>query len=212
MGFLDAEFARLAELMPVFAANYAKRFMEHVYDNAFATPLGQKLAAMGKSKKYAVEFGLNLLTAFFEGRLAENTKLKKFVKEVGIDVAPEISKRMINGVRDEVLASAGTDEEKELVGILLALEDKELIELLNWLYEKPVSEKTTVLGQLSLMSAEQIVRLMRFSTEDREKFFGILNPKPQPEETGRGVLGLMADDINKLNEKLEESRRKEAGQ
>lgn len=75
MGLLDVKFARLAELLPVFAANYAKRFMERVYDSAFDTPLGQKLAAMGKSKKYAVEFGLNLLTAFFEDRLAENMKL-----------------------------------------------------------------------------------------------------------------------------------------
>ncbi len=211
MGFLDAKFVRLAELLPVFAANYAKRFLEHVYDNAFDTPLGQKLAAMGKSKKYAVEFGLNLLTAFFEDRLAENTKLKKFVKEVGIDVAPEISKRMINGAKEEILAGAATDEEKELAGILLALEDKELIELLNWFYEKPAAEMMAVSGQLSLMSAEQIARLMRFSTEDREKFFGVLDPRSRPKK-GRGALGMMADDINKLNERLEKSHRKETGQ
>ncbi len=209
MGLLDAKFARLAELLPVFAANYAKRFLEHVYDNAFDTPLGQKLAAMGKSKKYAVEFGLNLLTAFFEDRLAENTKLKKFVKEVGIDMAPEISKRMINGAREEVLASAGTAEEREMAQVLLGLEDKELIGLLNWLYEKPAAEKMSVLGQLSLMSVEQIARLMRFSVEDREKFFGVLDPKPQPKEAGQGVLGLMTDDIRKLRQRF---RRKEAGQ
>ena len=203
MGLLDAKFARLAELLPVFAANYAKRFMEHVYDNAFQTPLGRKLVAIGKSKKYAVEFGLNLLTAFFEDRLAENTKLKKFVKEVGIDVAPEISKRMINGAREEVLASAATDEEKELARILLALEDKELIELLNWLYEKPVTEKMSVLGQLSLMSAEQIARLMRFSTEDREKFFGILSPdESKPEEAKQEILKAMTDDVRKLRERF----------
>ncbi len=207
MGLLDTKFARLAELLPVFAANYAKRFMEHVYDNAFDTPIGQKLIAVGESKKYAVEFGLNLLTAFFEDRLAENTKLKKFVKEVGIDVAPEISKRMINGVRDEVLAGAATNEEKELAGILLALEDKELIDLLNWLYEKPVSEKTTVLKQLSLMSVEQVARLMRFSDEDRKKFFGILNPKlqlqePRLQENQQGILSLMADDVRKLRKKF----------
>ena len=203
MGFLDDKFARLAELLPVFAANYAKRFLEHVYDSAFETELGRKLASMGKSKKYAVELGLNLLTAFFEDRLAENTKLQKFVKEVGIDVAPEISKRMINGAasaREEISASAQTDEEKELAEILLALEDKELVELLRWLYEKPAAEKATLLGQLSLMSAEQIARLMYFSAEQREKFFGILNPQPPSQEARQGVLRAMTDDIRKLRE------------
>ena len=185
MGFLDAKFARLAELLPVFAANYAKRFMEHVYDEAFQTSFGQRLAAMGKSRKYTVEFALNLLSAFFEDRLAENTKLAKFVKEVGIDAAPEISKRLINGVKGEILASAKTEEEKELAQILFRLEDKELFEALNWLYEKSASEKAIILSQLSLMSAEQTARLMNFSVEDREKFFGVLNPRPRPKETGR---------------------------
>lgn len=211
MGLLDAKFARLTELLPVFMANYAKRFLERVYDSAFQTELGQRLAAMGKSKKYAVEFGLNLLTAFFEDRLAENSKLQKFLKEVGVDVAPEISKRLVNGVRDEIMASAKTSEEKEIAQVLLGLEDRELINLLGWLYEKPAVEVAEILGRLSLMSAEQIARLMSFSVEDRERFFGVLNPRPRPKRD-RGVLGLMADDINKLNERLEQSRRKETGQ
>lgn len=211
MGLLDVKFARLAELLPVFAANYVKRFMERVYDSAFDTPLGRKLVAVGKSKKYAVEFGLNFLTAFFEERLAENTKLRKLVKEVGIDVAPEISKRMINGAREEISLSAKTAEEREIAQVLLELDDKTLFDLLNWLYEKPLPELRTTLSQLFLMSAEQVARLMRFSAEDREKFFGILNPRPRPKE-GRSIFGMMADDINQLNEKLEKSRRKETGQ
>ncbi len=210
MGLLDARFARLAELLPVFAANYAKRFLEHVYDNAFQTELGRRLSAMGKSRKYAVEFGLNLLTAFFEDRLAENTKLKEFVKEVGVDIGPEISKRMINGVaeaRKEILASAKTVEEGEIAQVLLELEDEELFNLLGWLYEKPAGELAMLLNRLSLMSAEQIARLMRFSVENREKFFGILNPGPRQKEE-RGILGLIADDINGLNERF---RKKETG-
>ena len=147
MGRLDAKFARLVELLPVFAANYAKRFMEHVYDSAFQTELGRKLAAMGKPSKYTVEFGLNLLTAFFEDQLAENTKLRKFVKEVGIDVAPEISKRMINGAREEIKMSAKTAEEKEVAQLLFGLEDNEFIGLFGWLYEKQVLEMMTVFRQ-----------------------------------------------------------------
>ncbi|OHB17761.1 MAG: hypothetical protein A2734_02795 [Parcubacteria group bacterium RIFCSPHIGHO2_01_FULL_40_30] len=203
MGFLDAKFTRLVELLPVFAANYAKRFMEHVYDNVFQTPFGQKLVAMGKSKKYAVEFGLNLLTAFFEDRLAENTKLKKFVKEVGIDVVPEISKRMINGAREEILGSAKTLEEKEIVQILFGLEDKELFGLLGWFYEKSASELMAISSQLSLMSAEQIARLMNFSVEDREKYFGVLNPRSRPKEAKQEILKAMTDDIKGLRQRFQ---------
>lgn len=211
MGVLDAKFEKLAEFLPVVTANYAKRFLERVYDKAFQTQLGRRLADTGKPKKYAVEFGLNLLTAFFEDRLAENTALRKFVKEVGIDVAPEISKRMINGLKHEITASAKTDEEKEMAVILLALEDKDLIELLNWLSEKTTSEKTRVLDHLSLMSAEQTARLMRFSPEDREKFFGILSPGPRPEEAGQKSpepkFGeVLRQDMIKAADRLRETR------
>lgn len=209
MGLLDTKFSRLTKLLPVFAANYAKRFLEHVYDSGFKTPLGQHLASMSKSKKYAVEFALNTLTAFFEDRLTENTKLKKFVKEVGIDIAPEISKRMFNGAREEILANAGTPEEKEAVRILLELQDEELRGLLKWLYDKPVPETAVILDQLSLMSAEQVARLMNFSAEDRERFFGIIDPRTRPKEPKRGVLGMIADDINKLNERLEKKEMKQ---
>lgn len=211
MGFLDARFAYLAELLPVFTANYVKRFMERVYDTAFQTGLGQRLAAMGKPKKYAVEFGLNLLTAFFEDRLAENSKLRKFLKEVGIDVAPEISKRLVNGVRDEILASAKTSEEREIAQVLLGLEDEELIDLLNWLCEKPAAELREILGRLCLMSAEQIARLMDFSVEDREKFFSVVVPRPRPSlrETSRKQSeptfgGVVRQDMAKAAERLNE--------
>ena len=208
MALLDGVFAELARLMPVSAANYAKRFLEYFYDNAFQTELGRRLMAMGRPKKYLVEAGLNLLTAFFESRLAENTALKKFVKEVGIDVAPEISKRMINGAREAILAGAQTVEESEVARLLLGLEDKQLIDLLDWLYEKPTDELKASLNRLALMSAEQIARLMRFSSEDRERFFGILNPRPKPKEE-RGILGLIADDIEKVSARFE---KKETGQ
>ncbi|MBI2003611.1 MAG: hypothetical protein HYS78_01390 [Parcubacteria group bacterium] len=202
-----AKVEKVTELLPVFLANYIKRFLEKGYDQAFQTRLGQWLVGLGPGKKHALEAIFYALTSFFESRLAENTKLKKLVKEVGIDVAPEISKRMINGTKQEIEASAKTPEEKELAQLLLELEDKDLLGLLNWLYGKEASEVKTISSQLSRLSREEIAKLMEFSPEDREKFFAILNPKTRPKE-GRGLLGIMADDINKLNERFEESKRR----
>ena len=73
--------------LAVFSAGYMKRWLEgNLYDKVFKTELGAKLKSLDEKSRYGIEFGLNLLTAFFEQKLAEDTALKKFVKEVGIDV------------------------------------------------------------------------------------------------------------------------------
>ena len=198
----NEQITKLAELMPTFLASYAKRFLEKAYDGAFQSPLGKKLLALSAKKKYGIEFILYALTAFFETRLAENTKLAKFVKEVSMDAAPEISKRLVNSVRAEVSSSAKTPEEREVADLLLGFEDKELTELIRWLYDKDLQEKISVLAGFSSLSPEQVARLMNFSAEDRDRFFGIIDPRTRPKE-GRGLLGVMADDINKLNDRLE---------
>jgi len=196
------------EFLPVFAANYAKRSLEYLYDNAFKTPLGQRFLTLGTAKKYAVEFFLNALSSFFELRFKESTSLRKFAKELVTDAAPEVSKRLINGAKHEIEESAKTLEEKELARLLLELEDKDLLGLLNWLYGKGGLEIRTISFQLSRLSPEEIAKLMNLSVDDREKFFGLLNPRSRPKKD-RGLLGMMADDINELNERIEKSHRKE---
>ena len=197
----NARLGRATELIPVFLANYAKRFLEKGYDRAFQTKLGRKFLGLGDKKKYAIEFALYVLTAFFEKRLAGNTKLVKFAKEVGIDAAPEISKRMINGARAEISSSAGTSEEKELVDLFLSLGDEDLTEAVKWFCGKDFREKNELLSWIATLPSWQLARLLKLSAEEREKFFDVLNPKSRPEEAGQGVLGLMADDVRKLRGK-----------
>lgn len=206
---IEQRLREVAELLPTFAANYVKRFLERAYDGLFQTKTGAWLASLSPGKKYGTEFALYALTAFFDSRLAENTKLAKFIKEVGIDAAPEISKRMVNGVRQEVILSAVSPEEKGLADLLLSLEDKELIELLRWLYEKEASEKRNLLGLISVLSSEQITRLLGLSVEEREKFSGLLNPPEEPEEKAdQGALPtfgeVLRQDMVKGAERLRE--------
>lgn len=85
----------------IFAAGYAKRWMEsNFYDRIIDTKFGQKFKNMDKKAVYGVEFGLNFLTTILDQSLNDNTAIKKFVKEVGMDAASELSKRLINGAKD----------------------------------------------------------------------------------------------------------------
>ena len=198
-------FDKTMEYLPGIAAKYAKRGLERLYDRAFETPLGLKLKRLGLPKKYALEFFLYNLTELFELRWKDNTALSHFLKGVAVDVSPEMAKRMINGVKEKILASVETApaEEKELAGFLLEFEDQELVELLNWLYQKTPAEMKQILDRLRLFSVEQIARLMRFTDRDREKFFGILNPQPPSQEVKERILRAMTNDVKGLRQKFQ---------
>ena len=58
--------------LATFSAGYLKRWLEdNLYDRIFKTELGEKLKSLNKKARYGIEFGLNLLTAFFDQKLAE---------------------------------------------------------------------------------------------------------------------------------------------
>jgi len=165
--------------LAVFSAGYMKRWLEgNLYDRIFNTELGKKLKNFDAKTRYGIEFVLNLLTAFFDQQLAEDTTLKKFVKEVGIDSGPEISKRLFNTTKDQLIKNAKSPEDKELVSVLLELEDQTLIDLLNWLYGIEPTERTKVLKQLSRLSFDEVVRLAQLKPEDRKRLFDIFKPAP----------------------------------
>lgn len=85
----------------ILAAGYAKRWMEsNVYDRVVDTKIGQKLKNMDKKAIFGIEFGLNFLTTILDQNFNDDTAVKKFIKEVGMDAASELSKRLINGAKE----------------------------------------------------------------------------------------------------------------
>lgn len=95
----------------VFAAGYAKRWMEaHLYDRVFKTKFSQKFKNLDKKAIYGIEFGLNFLTTILDQKFQDDTAAKKFIKEVGMDAASELSKRLLNGLKKD---SSDTTEYKE---------------------------------------------------------------------------------------------------
>lgn len=170
---------KISNGLAVFFAGYMKRWLEsNLYDRIFNTELGKKLKSFDAKTRYGIEFVLNLLTAFFDQKLAEDTTLKKFVKEVGLDSGSEISKRLINSTKEQLVKNVKSPEDKELVSVLLELEDQTLIDLLNWLYDIEPTERTKVLKQLSRLSFDEVMRLSQLTPEDRRRLFDIFQPAP----------------------------------
>ncbi|MEO0266392.1 MAG: hypothetical protein ABIM43_07305 [candidate division WOR-3 bacterium] len=176
-----------------------KRWLErNLYDRIFETELGDKLKSLDKKVRYGIEFGLNLLTAFFEQKLSEDTALKKFVKEIGIDVAPEVSKRLINNAKEQLVSSAESSEDKELVNVLLELDDQTLIALLDWLYNVEQTERTEILKQLSQLSFDELVRLAQLTPENRKRLFDLFKPAPSEKFSDK-----VTKELKSFNERLE---------
>jgi hypothetical protein len=187
--------------LATFSAGYIKRWLEgNVYDRIFKTELGKKLKSIDKKAKYGIEFGLNLLTAFFDQKLVEDTALKSFVKQVGIDTGPEISKRLLNNTK--------TQEEKELVSVLLELEPPCLINLLNWLYDTEANERTEILKHLSQLSSDELMKFAQLKDEDRKRLFNLFKSEEKSKENKALLSPKVTQDIQMATTKIEEIRKK----
>jgi len=180
---------RILNGLATFSAGFMKRWLErNLYDRIFKTELGERLRSIDKKARYGIEVGLNLLTAFFEQKLSEDTALKKFVKEVGIDVGPEISKRLINNAKEKLISNAESSDDKELANVLLDLDDQTLIALLDWLYNVEPAERTKILKQLSQLSFDELVRLAQLTPENRKRLLDLFKKPPSerfPEKVHR---------------------------
>ncbi len=174
---------QIADGLAIFSANYLKRWLDgNLYDRILQSDLGQKLKSLDTKAKYGIEFGLNLLSIFFDQALAEDTAVKRLVKEVGLDAAPEISVRLLN--------HAKTTEEQELVHALLAMNQEELVKLLAWLYEIDAKRRKKALREIGKLSVEELTSLARMSSEDREKLLGLFVPARKPWLSSEDVQGI----------------------
>ena len=169
---------KVAQALPVFLASYAKRFLERVYDQAMQSGFGQKLAGLSPAKKYGLEAIMYAFTALLEPRLKADSKLAQFVREIAVDAAPEMSKRIFNGVKEEiaVMVSETTDPvEKDLLSIVLSFKPEEIKSLLDWLGQTKL-ERNKILKQFSLLSKEQAAKIVGLSGEEKERFFEFFGP------------------------------------
>jgi hypothetical protein len=193
--------------LAVFSSAYVKRWFEgHLYDRVFQTGLAEKLGALNKDAKYAIEFGLNLLTVFFDQRLSEDTALKRFFKEIYIDAAPELSKRLING-KEKLSKHARSPQEKELVSTLLQLEDETLVNLINWLYDIDADKRAEMLNQMRRMPLDEVVRLAKLKPESMGRLLEVLEPRTKAKGKRALLSSEAADAIDGATAKIQAIRK-----
>lgn len=195
--------------LAVFSSAYLKRWMEaHFYDSIFETQFGERLKNLDKKAKYGIEFGLNLLTAFFDQKLSEDTALKKFVKQVGIDAGPEISKRLINNAKEQLSKNVKSPEEKELVGVLLQLEGRTLIDLLDWLYDTEETKRAEVVKQLSRLSLDEVAKLAQLTPENMKRLFDLISPTEKVKEKRTLLSPKAVQEIEGATARIQGMRKK----
>ena len=196
----------ISNALAIFSANYLKRWLEgNFYDRLLKTALGQKLKSLDAKAHYGIEFGLNILTMFFDRALSEDTALKRMVKEVGLDAAPEISKRLINHAKNP--------QEKELIHTLLAMDRGDVSKLLAWLYEIDTNRRKRMLEEVAGLSVEELTRLSNMPPEDREKLLSIFVSERKSWLSQEEVRGIeqATEELKAFRARLRDKRRRRTG-
>jgi hypothetical protein len=172
--------------LALFAANYAKRWLEgHLYDRIFETEIGRRVQSMDARFRYGAELGLNLLSVLFDRAMKDDTAFKRLIKEIGLDAAPELSKRIINHAR--------TPEERATAEAFDAMTPGSRLSLLRWLVETPPEKRGEAMKVLRSLSAEEIVELSEMPAEQRRQIIEILTPPDKEKEPDPIVEAL--DDV-----------------
>lgn len=190
---------KIIDGLAVFSAGYLKRWLEtHFYDKLFETELGQKLKSLGQKEKYGIEAGLNLLTVFFDQKLSADTPVKKVIKHVGTDIAPEFSSRLVENAKDHIRQTAVQPEEKELANVLAELDDQVLADLLKWLGTASGAEREQILSLFKGLTGEEVVKLAKLPPSLLRDFVELFGEHESP-----GKSDSVTAAINRFNKRWE---------
>lgn len=190
---------KILDGLAVFSAGYLKRWLEtNLYDKLFETEVGKKLKSLGTRERYAIEAGLNLLTVFFDQKLSADSAIKKLIKQVGTDIAPELSSRLVGDAKDHIKQVASVPEEMELAKVLADLDDQVLADLLKWLENASSAEKEELLGLFKGLSGEEVARLAKLPPSLLKELLGLLE-----ERGSSGKEGSATEAINRFNDRWE---------
>ena len=124
--------------LAVIGSSYIKRWLESHYDTLMRTPPAISLMKQDAKTRYAIEAALYGLLAYFSQKWNTDSPLGKLVMQVVIDAPAEISKRLLNGFRKEMLASleGESEQNKDVEEVLLDLDDEQIKALLRWFVEQ----------------------------------------------------------------------------
>lgn len=123
--------------------------MEARYDAIMLSPAGRKLMELDQRQRYVIEAGLYALMAYVEERWTPESPVLRGVKKVAVDAPPEVAKRLVNGFREQVVADLDgdvTEERREVISSLLALNDEDLFSFATWMASSSPQERRRLVG------------------------------------------------------------------
>jgi len=159
--------------MPTLASMYAKRILEKYYDKLSATEIFTRLKNMNDGEKHIVEFMLYILSSFLDQKMDENTAVKKFLREIGIDAPPEVAKRIMN---HDNSAKKLAPEKSSLLGLFLGLgiKDDELMEIADWLSGLEKSQREKALNILGSLTQEDLKRISQMNPDKKREILKLI--------------------------------------
>lgn len=168
---------KLPDLLSTMSSDYTKRFVENKYDDLMQTNVGAYLKNLPRGKKHLLEMILYFFSGLFEQKFEANSPLKKYFKEVLSDSASEISKRMMNGIHEELQQIPFTIERRTLMDLLCDLDEATLKSIIEKLYALDAQKRKVIMREFEYLNPEKFKKVANMSAEDFQKFSGIFQPK-----------------------------------
>jgi len=166
-----------------FGSSYVKRWLEHHYDSLMASKVARPMMEAGPVTRYGIEATLYALTAYADAQWTPQSMMGKLIKEVARDAPSEISRRMVNGFREQVIASRSTGQARQVEEALLQMDDDALGPLLVWLARIGPEERAKVREMFAGLSDEEIEDVVSRSPEELAALMSKFEPPPQQPAT-----------------------------
>ena len=192
----------------VFASGYVKRWLEQHYDALMRTAPARKLMETSAPTRYGIEASMYALLAYVDQHWSTRTPMRTLLRDVAIDAPAELSKRLVNGFREEVLAAAAKEKSEQTRGVeraLLQLDDATLGPLLAWLARTTPEERATIRALLATLSDEELRKVARLEPQDLAALLSSSQSEksPPPEKPPSRLAQAIRDELKQAHQRAD---------
>lgn len=200
-------------------ASYVKRWLEQHYDTLMSSAAARPLMEAGAPTRYGMEAALYVLTAYVDQQWTPTSVMGRMVREVARDASVEVSRRMINGFREVVLAQTRAERDegeppaptvaRRVEEALLQMDDEALGPLLVWLARIMPEERAKLRAMLAGCGEGDVDRVVSLPTEELAAMLSRFEPgpplpdaPPPPKSSRFGVM--MREKLDRANRRADE--------
>jgi hypothetical protein len=198
---------KLLRGLSIFASGYVKRWMETNYDALMRTVPARKLMEADAATRYAIEASLYALLAYAEQHCSADTPLRALLCGVAMDAPSEISMRIVNGFRDQVLSrspaepSEASYQTKSIEQVLLQLDDQTLASLLAWLVEVSPESRMRIQSLMETLSDEELHKALGLTPEGLKALACFSAPPAKPSSR---LCRAIRDEVQQAHRRIDE--------